>query len=94
MPLLKPTFCSADDWPQWGGVARDGKWNENVIRDDQPEGQLPLAWSVEIGPGYTGPTVANGRVFVMDKQAEDRNASERILCFDSATVVSFKVPVA
>ncbi len=60
----------------------------------RPEGQLPLAWSVEIGPGYTGPTVANGRVFVMDKHAEDRNASERILCFDSATVVSFKVPVA
>ena len=80
-----PNLGSADDWPQWRGIARDGKWNESGIRDDLPDGQLPLDWSVEIGPGYTGPTVADGRVYVMDKQSEDRNALERILCFDSAT---------
>ncbi len=78
----------ADDWPQWRGIARDGKWNETGIRDDLPDGQLPLQWSVEIGSGYTGPTVADGRVYVMDKQAEDRDAIERVLCFDSATGTS------
>lgn len=75
----------ADDWPQWRGVARDGKWNETGLIDTLPEGQLPLQWSVEIGPGYTGPTVAEGRVYVMDKLSEGRDAVERILCFDSAT---------
>ncbi|HUP79305.1 MAG TPA: PQQ-binding-like beta-propeller repeat protein, partial [Pirellula sp.] len=80
-----PATCSADDWPQWRGIARDGVWNETGIRDDLPNGQLPLDWSVEIGPGYTGPTVAAGRVYVMDRIGEERNASERVLCFDSGS---------
>jgi outer membrane protein assembly factor BamB len=76
--------ANADDWPQWRGSDRDGRWNEQGIRDDLPDGQLPLAWSVDIGPGYCGPTVANGRVYLMDRQVTDRNETERILCFDSA----------
>ena len=83
--MLQWTSTFADDWPQWRGIARDGKWNETGLLDELPEGQLPLQWSVEIGPGYTGPTVADGRVYVMDKQAEGRSANERVLCFDSAT---------
>jgi outer membrane protein assembly factor BamB len=75
----------ADDWPQWRGPSRDGKWNESGLRSQLPDGQLPLDWSVEIGPGYTGPTVSNGRVYAMDRQAKDRNAEERVLCFESAT---------
>ena len=76
---------SADDWPQWRGSSRDGVWKEAGIRKDLPDGQLPLTWSVEIGPGYSGPTVANGRVYVMDRQPTELNASERIHCFNSAT---------
>ena len=83
--LALASIGSADDWPQWRGIARDGTWNETGIRDDLPDGQLPLDWSVEIGPGYTGPTVSDGRVYVMDRLTEDRNATERILCFDSAS---------
>jgi outer membrane protein assembly factor BamB len=75
----------ADDWAQWRGANRDGRWLEQGLRDDLPEGQLPLAWSVEIGPGYSGPTVANGRVYVTDRQVTDRLETERIWCFDSAT---------
>ncbi len=79
------SYAQADDWPQWRGVNRDGKWNETGLREDLPEGQLPLQWSVEVGSGYTGPTVADGKVYVMDKQADGRDAIERVLCFDSAT---------
>ncbi|MBU6174903.1 MAG: PQQ-binding-like beta-propeller repeat protein, partial [Planctomycetes bacterium] len=50
-----------------------------------PSGQLPYDWSVDIGPGYSGPTVANGRVYVMDRQPKERDATERIHCFESAT---------
>lgn len=73
----------SDDWPQWRGANREGIWREEGIRDDLPDGQLPLDWSVEIGSGYAGPTVANGRVFVMDRMGEGKEQSERILCFDS-----------
>ena len=81
--LLTP-LSRAEDWPQWRGVDRDGVWDADGIVDQLPDGQLPLAWSVEIGPGYNGPTVANGRVFVMDRQLENGQQTERVLCFDSA----------
>ncbi len=72
----------AEDWPQWRGPARNGVWAADGIVDELPDGQLPITWSVDIGPGYNGPTVADGRVFVMDRQMQPAQ-SERILCFDS-----------
>ncbi len=80
-----PAISSADDWPQWRGPNRDGVWTETGIVRELPAGQLPYVWSADIGPGYSGPTVALGRVYVMDRQPKDRDATERIHCFDSAT---------
>ncbi len=79
------TQCvSAEDWAQWRGPGRDGVWQVEGVVDQLPEGQLPLTWSVDIGPGYCGPTVAEGRVYVMDRQTEGQQ-TERVLCLDSAT---------
>lgn len=75
----------AEDWPQWRGPSRDGTWKETGIIDELPPGQLPYVWSTKIGPGYSGPTVALGRVYVMDRQPKDREATERIHCLDSQT---------
>ncbi|MDZ4852236.1 MAG: PQQ-binding-like beta-propeller repeat protein [Pirellulaceae bacterium] len=74
---LTTAHSLADDWPQWRGADRTGRWLEDGIAKKLPAGQLPIVWTVPIGPGYSGPTVANGRVFVTDKQ----EASERVLCF-------------
>jgi len=73
----------ADDWPQWRGPSRDGVWKEIGLVQELPPGQLPYAWETEIGPGYSGPTVAEGRVYVMDRNPKNRDATERIHCFDS-----------
>ncbi len=73
----------ADDWPQWRGPQRDGKWREDGLVDKLPVDQIPLRWSVPIGAGYSGPSVADGRVFITDKQ-EKSPTTERILCFDEA----------
>ncbi len=72
------------DWPQWRGPNRDGVWSEDSIVTELPTGQLPVRWRTEIGPGYSGPTVAAGRVFVMDRQTAGRE-TERVLCLDAAT---------
>ncbi|MCA9449803.1 MAG: PQQ-like beta-propeller repeat protein, partial [Candidatus Omnitrophica bacterium] len=48
------------------------------------EDQLPLKWSVPIGPGYNGPTVAEGRVYVMDRQTQPTEI-ERVHCLDWET---------
>ncbi|TDJ67417.1 MAG: dehydrogenase [Planctomycetota bacterium] len=84
--LLLSASASApnDDWPQWRGPARDGTWRETDIVDSFPEGGLEIVWRVAIGSGYTGPTVADGRVYVMDR-LEEPNEVERVHCFDART---------
>jgi len=81
------TFTSlcADDWPQWRGINRDGVLHEEGLRESLPVGGLAARWSVPIGSGYSGPTVARGRVYVTDRGPEDADAEvERVLCFNAA----------
>jgi outer membrane protein assembly factor BamB len=78
----------AEDWPQWGGTQRDLVWREKGIVDTLPAvdpatGMLPRVWTAKIGAGYAGPAVADGRVFITDRLANDD--LERALCFDADT---------
>ena len=57
----------SDDWPQWRGNDRSGNWNESGIIESFPAGGPKLRWSASIGSGYSGPSVSNGKVFVMDR---------------------------
>ncbi|HIK95093.1 MAG TPA: pyrrolo-quinoline quinone [Planctomycetes bacterium] len=76
------TCAVADDWPQWGGPNGDIVWRESGIVDTLPtDGLLPRAWSAPVGEGYSGPAVANGKVYLTDRIIAERN--ERILCFDA-----------
>ncbi len=83
LPTLSP-LASADDWPQWRGPRRDGTWTETGVLEKFPEGGPKVRWRTLIKSGYTGPTVANGRVYVMDRLEEPREA-ERVHCFDADT---------
>ncbi len=74
----------ADDWPQWRGPTRDGVWRETGIVKQFSSARLPLRWRTPIGAGYCGPTVADGRVYVTDRQT-DPQETERVLCFDWQT---------
>src|SRR5437868_2459342 len=67
---LTTVSAIADDWPQWRGIDRDGRWHETGIVDQLPKGQLPVMWRAPIGPGYSGPTVAEGLVYVTDRNTE------------------------
>lgn len=72
----------ATDWPDWRGPDRDGRWKESGMVAAFPEPNLPRAWSVPVGPGYSGPTVAAGRVFLTDRIKEPVER-ERVLCLDA-----------
>ena len=74
----------ADDWPQWRGPQRDGVWREQGLIDSFASAQTSPKWRVSIGAGYNGPTVANGRVYVMDRQTNPSEV-ERVLCLDEET---------
>ncbi|MCA8993287.1 MAG: PQQ-like beta-propeller repeat protein [Planctomycetaceae bacterium] len=90
LPLLFIVWVNsvvlAEDWPQWGGPLRDLVWRETGIVSQLPSGKLPRVWSVPVGEGYSGPTVADGRVFLTDRvHAEGRSGVERVWAFDAET---------
>lgn len=94
---LSSLISFADDWPQWLGPERDGVWRETGLIEKFPADGPKVRWKVPISAGYSGPAVANGRVYVMDRQLAEgatnpNNAfargqipgRERVLCFNEA----------
>jgi len=76
--------AQADDWPQWGGPQRDIVWRETGIVEKLPDVELlPRMWSTPLGEGYSGPAVANGKVYITDRLTDQ--GTERVLCLDAET---------
>lgn len=71
------------EWPQWRGAQRDGVWRETGIVEKFAGETIPLRWTVPVGPGYSGPTIAGGRVYLTDFVKD--KSSERVLCLDWKT---------
>src|SRR5262245_59499437 len=65
----------ADDWPQWLGSQRDGVWRETGIMKTFPTSGPPVRWRTPIGGGYAGPAVAQGRVYVTDRQLAPKTSN-------------------
>lgn len=97
--LVTAPLLRADDWPQWLGPQRDAVWREAGIVEKFPEAGPKVRWRVPVNPGFSGPAVAGGRVFVTDRTVAkgakvneedpfDRSVvagTERVLCLDEAT---------
>lgn len=94
---LAGSSALAMDWPQWLGAKRDGVWRETGLVAAFPSGGPPVLWRVPLGRGYSGPAVADGRVYVMDREpARDAAGkplratrqgipgNERVLCLSAA----------
>jgi outer membrane protein assembly factor BamB len=80
--FLLGTALFADDWPQWLGPRRDAVWRESGIVEKFPTNGPPVLWRTAMGAGYAGPIVAEGRVYVADRDANRR--AERVLCLTEA----------
>ena len=73
----------AEDWPEWRGRGRTGVWNETGIVEKFSASGLKIAWRTPVHGGYSGPAVAEGRVFVTDfSPTEKKGGIERALCLD------------
>ncbi len=84
MLVLLAEFAQADDWPQWRGPQRDGVWRETGIVARFPAPEIAVKWRVPVASGYSGPTVADGRVYVTDRLT-DPGEMERVHCLDWKT---------
>ena len=77
-------FSSASqDWPDWRGSNRDGVWKETGLVKKFKSNTIPVKWSIPCGPGYSGPTVAVGKVYLTDRIVKPEE-SERVLCIDAS----------
>ncbi len=102
--LLALIVCSskthAEDWPRWMGVHGDGVWSETGIIERFDESGAKVLWRQPIGGGYAGPAIAGGKIFIMDRTADEGAGGdvendirkrgeiaggERIQCLDAAT---------
>ena len=76
----------ADDWPEFRGKGRLGVWTETGILETFPEDGLEVRWRVPIKRGFSGPAVADGRVFVTDfERMQGLDGIERLVCLDETT---------
>jgi outer membrane protein assembly factor BamB len=91
--VVAGSVLHADDWPQWLGPGRDSVWREDGLLEKFPADGPVVRWRVPLGAGYTGPAVAEGRVYMVDRRQADGPkpgnpfsrgqipGSERVVCF-------------
>ena len=84
MLVISISPLQAEDWPQWRGSGRDGVWREQGVVDKFDSDQIDIKWRQPIGPGYSGPTVAAGRVYITDRMDKPQQI-ERVHCFSEET---------
>jgi outer membrane protein assembly factor BamB len=82
--LLNTIFVNAQDWPGWRGPNRDGVFPDTGLVERFDSNVPEKKWSAPVGSGYSGPTVAAGKVFLTDL-IEGNVQTEGVLCFDEKT---------
>lgn len=63
--LLCAAIASADDWPQYRGIAGDGKSPETIKKPDWPNNGPKVLWKRDTPLGFSSFSVANGRAFTL-----------------------------
>lgn len=69
----------ADDWPQFLGPQRNSTSTESNLLRSWPESGPEVLWTVEVGKGYGGPVVKDGKVYLLDR---DDDVGETLRCFN------------
>jgi outer membrane protein assembly factor BamB len=78
--IFGTTSLSAQDWPQWRGMSRDGKVIGFKAPAPWPAG-LTQVWKINVGWGDGSPVLSGGKLYSLTRQG----TSEVILCIDAAT---------
>ena len=79
----------AEDWAQWRGMDRLCIWTESGIVESFPDEGLQVKWRAPVRSGFSGPSVSDGRVFLLDWQEDPlsrtMDGTERLVAFDEQT---------
>ncbi len=80
-PRASQAETRKNDWPHWRGPNRNGISDETGLIHEFPETGPKILWRKSLGTGFSGLTVAGGRVFTMFGE----EGREKIVCFDADT---------
>ncbi len=70
-------------WPGFRGAHHDNiAPPQEKIAEKWPAGGPPVLWTVELGEGYAGPAILNGRVYLLDYDAKENADSLRCFSMD------------
>ena len=69
----------AADWPQYLGPDRNSTSPEKGILRSWPENGPELLWAVDVGKGFGGPIIKDGKVYLLDR---DDKVGDNLRCFD------------
>lgn len=72
-------MVSADDWPQYLGPNRNSTSEEKGILRTWPEDGPKELWSANVGKGFGGPVVKDGKVYLLDR---DDEVGETLRCMN------------
>lgn len=83
-------------WPQFRGPLRDGISHEPLALNRDWSASPPRTlWTVDVGEGYAGPAVSQGRVYLLDYDREQQQDALRCLSLaDGREIWRFSYPVA
>ncbi len=77
-----PEEIVSSDWPQFQGPNRNGISPETGLATSWPEAGPPVLWQVPLDPGYSGASVNDGKVFLLERK---NSAQDVLRCFDLQT---------
>jgi len=80
-PAWPGSVAYAQDWPQFLGPTRNGKYAGTDITDVFPKTGPQVVWKKAIGQGFSGPVVADGKLILFHRVGD----KESVECLDSAT---------
>jgi len=76
--VLAKNTC-AQDWPQFLGPERNSTSPQKGILRIWPATGPEVLWRVDVGKGYGGPVIKDGKVYLLDRNGE---AGDKMRCFD------------
>lgn len=74
------SIAGAADWAQWRGPNRDGISQEMGFLKEWPNGGPQVLWRVPLGEGFSGISVAGGRLYTMFSEEND----EFVVCLNAS----------
>jgi outer membrane protein assembly factor BamB len=84
------------EWPQFRGPKRDGISRESLTLNRHWSASPPrLVWTVDVGEGYAGPVISQGRVYLMDYDRDKQQDALRCLSLaDGREIWRYAYPIA